>query len=667
MKLSQKMAVFAIIIAVISVATLSAVNYLIPIRSLDNAIEAQADLRAERIAMEMDKYMGEEKKVLNELISGMIEVEDFENTPEMRSFIRQADGRNGSNLYFIGLDDGEFLKADGKPYPEYDPREREWYEEALNSQDGKFVSEPYIDAYTEEMVMTLAQSFKTKAGQTGVIGVDIFIEGLIDTVSNLEVGENSYAFLIDHNGNIVTHRHDEYNPSEDRDNVRVDQILDGQIVEIITNDEDMTIKDRAIEDYDGTQRYFFTGGIEEIDWDVGIAIYDARADVNSSMKASVGVGLFSLLLAIGLAFAMSKSMTAPILRGVEAAENIANLDLSKDIDQNDLDREDEIGSLARSMQAIEKNFRNFIENLNDNIHTNTEVYQAMLGEIEGLTNEASDASANTEELSAGMQETSATTMTMQESTEDINNATGDLAEKMEEGATRSAEISDRAIELAADFTTRRDQARGLYDETRLEVEQAIKDSEKVEQINVLSNAILEISEQTNLLSLNAAIEAARAGEAGRGFAVVAEEIRTLSEDSNQAVGEIQTVTVDVVNVVENLVQQTSGMISLLEDVVLPDYETILEVMGKNSDEGQNLNRIMEDLSATSEELSATIEQMSMSMNDISVTVEDATTATTNIAQKNMEIVSSTNRIDEIMNRNKEAAEKLEEVVESIKL
>ena len=123
-----------------------------------------------------------------------------------------------------------------------------------------------------------------------------------------------------------------------------------------------------------------------------------------------------------------------------------------------------------------------------------------MGAIQKSNSQAEDTSATTEELSAGMEETSASTISINES---------------------SAEI-----------------------------DKAIKSSKEVEKIDVLSNAILEISEQTSLLALNAAIEAARAGDTGKGFAVVADEIRKLAENSNQTAGEIQNVTQSITEAVK---------------------------------------------------------------------------------------------------------------------
>lgn len=194
----------------------------------------------------------------------------------------------------------------------------------------------------------------------------------------------------------------------------------------------------------------------------------------------------------------------------------------------------------------------------------------------------------------------------------------------------------------------------------------ISNRKEVEKIDVLSNAILEISEQTSLLALNAAIEAARAGDTGKGFAVVADEIRKLAENSNQTAGEIQNVTQSITEAVKQLVDNTNELVAFLEKDVMGDYEMMVEAVNQYKDDGSSLNSIISDLSATAEELTATINQIATSIKDISITVEESAKATTNIAEKNMNVVEAINNINDIMKKNKQVSDKLQEIVSEVK-
>ncbi len=191
-------------------------------------------------------------------------------------------------------------------------------------------------------------------------------------------------------------------------------------------------------------------------------------------------------------------------------------------------------------------------------------------------------------------------------------------------------------------------------------------SKEVEKIDMLSNAILEISEQTNLLALNAAIEAARAGEVGRGFAVVADEIRKLAENSNQTVGEIQAVTQKITKAVERLVDNSSHLISFLETDVMKDYEMMVEALKQYKDDGSTLNSIITNLLNISKGISKTINQVTTSIDEISTTMEDSTMAVNNIAEKNSNMAEAINNIYDIAKENEKISEKLKEIVSQVK-
>jgi methyl-accepting chemotaxis protein len=364
---------------------------------------------------------------------------------------------------------------------------------------------------------------------------------------------------------------------------------------------------------------------------------------------------------------MSNTITRPILDAVKSAEDISNLNLVSTIGENKLKRKDEMGLMYKSFDNTILKLKAFMEDMDSSIHINHEVQENTFDRLQYLLGQAEDTSATTEELSAGMEETSATAISINESTEEIERAILDFAEKVEDGATTSGEISAKADKLSAQFIQAKDRSMNIYANTRKEIEDAIESSREVEKINILSNAILAISEETSLLSLNAAIEAARAGESGRGFAVVADEIRKLAENSNSTVGEIQNVTEGITKAVNQLIDRVSEVMDYLEKDVSSDYELMVDAVSQYKDDGSHLNDIISDLSATSEELSATVNEIAMSMKEISITVEESTMATTNIADKNMNIVEAINEINLIMEKNKEVSNKLEEIVSQVKL
>ncbi|WP_165000293.1 methyl-accepting chemotaxis protein [Anaerophilus nitritogenes] len=662
MKLKNKMILFAVLMCTFSILFISTLNYNISIKNLGKELDKKVQLETTGIAKDIDKWMALQKDSLYEVIESMIIGNQFEYDYAC-NYLKQASERNPGNLYFMSFEDQYYLEATGFK-PTYDPTQRGWYIGAMKTDDF-YISEPYEDSKTKEMVITIAKKFKTLDGKKGVIATDLFIDDLVEYIDDIKVGEGSYAFLIDHQGNIITHKNDGFKPKEDQ-YTKVDDILD-QNIKTIMKDNKISLKDRKVKDYDGIHRFFFFGDIIESKWTVGVGVSAEHTIgiLNKSIYYTLFTMVIVLIISVIVSLIISKSITKPILHTVQISENIGNLNLGDKIEQKHIQRKDEIGQMYYSFQNIIEKLKIFVKDMEDSIDTNHQVYEQTIEKLDFLVAQAQDTSATAQQLSAGMEETAASTISINESTNEIDYAISDFAKKMEEGAITSHEINERAENLSNQFIEAKDNTMNIYVNTKKEIEEAIQSAEKVEKINVLSNAILEITEQTSLLSLNAAIEAARAGESGRGFAVVADEIRKLSDRSSETVGEIQYVTQDINKSVAQLIKNTNYLIQFLEKDVISDYEMMVNAVNQYKEDGFSLNNIISDLSATSEELAATINEISTSIKDISTTVEQSTEATNNIAQQNMNILEAINNIHDILKKNKEVSNKLQEIVSKV--
>lgn len=665
MKLKNKMILFTVLVCILSILSISIINYMVSIKKLESEVGEKVQLEATSIAKDIDKWMAIQKDSLYEVIESMVINNNFEYDFAY-NYLKEASERNPGNLYCMAFSDKYFIDGSGWiPESSYDPTSRDWYVEAIDSDDF-YISEPYVDAMTGDMVITISKAFKALDGKKGVISTDIQIDYLVDLVSSVNLGKGSYAFLIDEKGNIVTHLNEEFKPQEDK-SFNIGDIVNGKLKNIVEKDK-LDIKNRKVKDYDGVDRFFFFENVEESNWKVGVGVATnyVLGNINQAIKYTIIAALIVLIISIAISTYISNSITQPIINTVTIAENIGNLELLDKIDEKELNRKDEIGEMYNSFQNIITKLKIFMKDMEDSIHTNHQVYEETMDKLNFLVNQAEDTSATTEELSAGMEETSSSAISINESVSEVDKAISSFAENVEEGASTADEISTKAETLHSQFVQAKNSTMNLYANTKEEIEEAIESSKEVEKINILSNSILEISEQTGLLSLNAAIEAARAGESGRGFAVVAEEIGKLAENSNETVEEIQTVTENITKAVSKLIKNTTKLIDFLEKDIMGDYEMMVEAVEEYKNDGSSLNNIISDLSATSEELSATISEISTSIKEISTTVEESTISTTNIANMNVNIVEAIQNINDIMEKNKEVSNKLEEIVSQVK-
>lgn len=152
--------------------------------------------------------------------------------------------------------------------------------------------------------------------------------------------------------------------------------------------------------------------------------------------------------------------------------------------------------------------------------------------------------------------------------------------------------------------------------------ESIEASKKVSNISDMTEEILSIAEQTNLLALNASIEAARAGEAGKGFAVVAEEIRVLADSSTETAGNIQTISSEVVNAVQSLMECANELLHTVNDNMLPDYQLFFRVADQYSNDAGRMQGLIDNYKRNMSGITELVNEMAGNTGSISETVSN---------------------------------------------
>jgi len=287
--------------------------------------------------------------------------------------------------------------------------------------------------------------------------------------------------------------------------------------------------------------------------------------------------------------------------------------------------------------------------------------------VDGLNSSLEDVSASTEELSAGMEETAASAEEMTATVQEIEKTVESLAKSAQSGAMEVLKISKRAIDTKQTVNEAQKKAVELFLGTKEELEIAIENSKVVNQISVLSESIMQITSQTNLLALNAAIEAARAGEAGRGFSVVSEEIRKLAEQSKDTVLKIQDITVKVIGSVNALSISSNKLLEFMSADVSDDYNTMLNVADKYSEDAKFVDDLVTEFSSASEVILASMQQVFMTIDEVSKAAYQGAGATTDIAQKTTDITLESNGILELTEKSKDSSEKLHQEISKFKI
>ena len=333
------------------------------------------------------------------------------------------------------------------------------------------------------------------------------------------------------------------------------------------------------------------------------------------------------------------------------------------------------GDLTKRIRVKSKSELKFIR---DGINGFIEALQNVMSSVKGGTVQLNDAtdkvtqrirkanenvtstSAALQELSASMQEVTSSAEGISAKLEEVKAAAMVMHDMTEEGNEASLSIKGEADAIKEAAAHKKEETGTRMQQLTTVLEGSVQDAEKVSLINELTNDILEIADETNLLSLNASIEAARAGEAGRGFAVVASEISNLAENSRQTAGKIQNISTEVTAAVKNLSENAMQVVEFINTTVLADYDAFVETGSKYEFTSDIIAGLLNGFMSSADELNTIVANMSDSVEEIISAVEESSRAIETSAENSSEIVTEFTEIGEAMEENSEVAFRLDE-------
>ncbi len=576
-------------------------------------------LCADKYAEEINTWI-ENEKMLADGTAGSIEAAGSLDTAYLQSVVDvHAAGREELLNLYCGTKDSLFIQSNREAgIPEgYDPVQRGWYQQAGAAKE-TIVTDPYWDVLTGQMCTTIASPVYIDGELAAVIGLDVTLATVTDLTGSINYAEGVYGFLADSSGQYVAHRNKEYEPSEEAA-VAVMDIMPA-LKPLMEGNEKEIIK---AADYDRTACYFAAAPITGSQWKLGVVC--PTSHVWGSLVVMIVVAVVTALVIIILVAAFMAGLIGRTLAPVQMLKQFASGDFSENaVVEKEIPSQykNEIEQIKTATVEVKQQIRGIILNTKEEAENINSIAEGTSARMTVLDGDISTMAATAGEVMRQTAEAKELAERIKFTGEELGKAIDNVARKAGEAADQSGAIMSRAGKQHEASQKSAEEAVNLCSSTMEELSTAISQSQKVKEIDTLTEEILAISSQTNLLALNASIEAARAGEAGKGFAVVADEIRQLADHSKDAVDQIRRVTDDVVHSVAFLSESSEKLLTFMNEKVMKDYQGMTELAGMYEKDAAFYSDISSDLGASSQEMSASMEGISDSLTTITGLVGD---------------------------------------------
>jgi methyl-accepting chemotaxis protein len=549
------------------------------LNSVANAIEKEISL-----PLTISKSMAE-NTFTNQWIS---QGEDPSRLGDIKNYLAATQINNNAITAFIvsGISNNYYLPSGLSRTLNPNSNNDSWFYDFLKS--GKKYS---LDIDNDESLntLTLFINYRTGDGKS-VAGIGMSINQVSELIKNYTIGEEGFAFLTDKEGNIQIH------PNK---NIKIGTNLSTIFGDDIDNNFLQKDNINIIQTSHNDGQFLAAKFIPSLNWYAIIEIPTSEIFTpinNTSIQlVSLNIIVAAILIAIGLWVALG--VARPIVRAANMLESIASGDADLTQKMN-VDTQDEVGTLATSFNSFVGQLQTLILAISSNSQDVNRIAKYLSESSDSTQRNTEEQQQSVDMIATAMHEMGATVHEIARNA----NETANAAKQSATETTNSQNIVNSSIEGINSLFGKMQSASGVIKNL----------AQDVGEISTVLEVIRGISEQTNLLALNAAIEAARAGEQGRGFAVVADEVRTLAqrtpestEEINSMIHKLQNGAKDAVTAMDEGIETARFSVEYA-DQAGESLNSIITVIGTITDLSIQVATATEEQSSVVEELNSHI-------------------------------------------------------------
>ncbi|WP_455714027.1 methyl-accepting chemotaxis protein [Anaerosporobacter sp.] len=513
--------------------------------------------------------------------------------------------------------------------------------------------DPYTDIDLDQEVISYTQPVYVNNEIAGIVGIVMSFDEFKQLVTSIKPYENGYAFLTDSYERYIVHN------TYTKENKLSDTGFE-ELSELISQ-QDQGLKKMSV---DGEENYVAYSKLANGYYLVLVTPEsDVMSNVQDMTTKSMLFIVFCVVICTIIAFIIGKKISTPISKVTKDIEMAKEGNFTSKNYLPYLKKKDETGKLARALDKLQESMSKTVTKVNDNSTVVTDSAIHLNQAINSLVDEINSITATAEELSASMQQTESTAITLGDASERMIHHIETMDEKNKDGVETANDISSRAVQLKAEAVQAARQADEICRSTGEKLKVAIDDSKQVKQINELTKAILDIADQTSLLSLNASIEAARAGEFGKGFSVVADEIRSLAENSEKTALQIQEITKNVIVSVNNLCDSSNEVLDFMNTHVKDTYQKLMQMSDQYNTDSNDMRELFENIANVSKNIFNEIDSLLKSFGELTEATSEGSEGVQCISKNAEDVANHTREVELEANRLNQIAGELNEAIE----
>lgn len=398
------------------------------------------------------------------------------------------------------------------------------------------------------------------------------------------------------------------------------------------------------------------------DYDAAGVVANLNTMLTSMVTVAIICGAIVLIILSLIVVGVIRSLRKVDSKLYDIVHNEGDLTNKLDIRSGD-----ELENIANNVNQLLEYIRSIMLRISADSMKLSDSSDSVVQHLTATEDNVSSVSATMEEMNATMEETAASVVQINEAIEEIYVEIETILGQANGGKESSEQIIAKATQIHNTAEGEQESAKAAANRMMEIMNAKIEQSKAVEEINELTNDILNITSQTNLLALNASIEAARAGEAGRGFAVVADEIGRLATNSSTAAANISRVTGEVITAVNELALEAEKFMGFVEEVAMGGYDKLLAVSDSYSGDVDDMNKLLQGFAMSSEGLRNNMDKIKEAINAVNTAISETSSGVDQVTQQSVEIAEAIGDIGNEALNNKDLAERLDGEVKKFKL